>query len=116
MKPQPDELEIARTSEQGSCVFRICGEVDMRSSPRLRNAIVDAAQSKAIRIVIDLSGVSYMDSSGVGTMVYVKREIEKSGGTLILAGMQTRVRGLFEITQLEKFFQIRATLAEALGA
>jgi anti-sigma B factor antagonist len=115
MNPSADRLEITSSQVGGATIVRIVGEVDMRTSPTLRTAILDVSRSKPSRIVIDLEMVQYMDSSGVGTMVSLKREIERLGGKLMLAGLQPRVRGVFEITQLDRFFVIRATVEEALG-
>ncbi len=54
-----------------------------------------------------------MDSSGVGTMVYLKREVESRGQRLILLALQPRVRSVLEITHLDRFFTIRERIEDA---
>jgi anti-sigma B factor antagonist len=54
-----------------------------------------------------------MDSSGVGTMVEIKRLVERGGGRLVLAGLQPRVRSVFEVTQLDRFFDIAKDINDA---
>lgn len=106
MKDRPGTLTINTAVSGRTPVVAVRGEVDLRTSPRLRILLLEQALRVGGTLVIDLSGVSYMDSSGVGTMVYVKREVERAGRRLVLAGLQARVRGVLEITHLDKFFTI----------
>lgn len=98
----------------GTIVVAVRGEVDLKTSPELRDVLLSQARG-AQRLIVDLAGVAYMDSSGVGTLVYVKREVERGHGQLILAGVQARVRSVLEITQLHKFFKIVASASEVQG-
>lgn len=106
MSEQTDGLKIDTTVRDDGHIIRVTGEVDLRTSPHLRNRLLQLIEKHPKRLVIDLANVSYMDSSGVGTMVEIKRRLERSGGQVILAGLQPRVRSVFEITQLDKFFDI----------
>jgi anti-sigma B factor antagonist len=108
-----DRLEIETVLLNGLPVVRVRGEVDLRSSPHLRDAVLEAGSARPRRLIVDLSQVGHMDSSGVGTLVYLKRELERAGGKIVLAGLQERVRSVLEITQLERFFTIAATVDEA---
>ena len=90
----------------GRSVTRVRGDVDLHTAPRLRDLLIDLSKRLGGTLLVDLSQVEYMDSSGVGTMVYVKRELEKAGHKLVLTGLRPRVRGLFEITHLDAFFHI----------
>lgn len=107
-------LDVERTAVNGRPLVRVRGEVDLQTSPRLREILLDEKTSGTL--LIDLSGVEYMDSSGVGTMVYVKREVERAGGRVILVGLQPRVRSVFEITHLDKFFEIVGSVDEVTGS
>lgn len=103
-----------QSGPNGTTIVMVRGEVDLKTSPELRDVLLSQAQG-AKRLVVDLAGVAYMDSSGVGTLVYVKREVERAHGQLILAGIQARVRSVLEITQLHKFFKIVANASEVQG-
>jgi len=94
-------------------VVRVSGEVDLRTSPQMREVLLRVAHKNPKRLIVDLSDVSYMDSSGVGTMVEIKRLVERGGGRLVLAGLQPRVRSVFEVTQLDRFFDIAKDINDA---
>jgi anti-sigma B factor antagonist len=98
----------------GEPVVRVSGEVDLRTSPQLREVLLRAARKKPERLVVDLSEVGYMDSSGVGTMVEIKRLVERGGGRLVLVALQPRVRSVFEVTQLDRFFDIANDINDAM--
>lgn len=109
-------LEVRTTTVNGAPVVGVHGDVDLRTSPQLRALLLESARKLSGLLLIDLSGVDYMDSSGVGTMVYVKRHIERAGGRLVLTGLRPRVQSVLEITHLDKFFTIAASVDEAAGA
>ncbi len=106
-------LQIRSSADPAGRVVILHGEVDLRSSPRLRGALLELLEDRPARLIIDLVGVTYMDSSGVGTLVEIKRRVEQAGGKLVLIGMQQRVRSVFEITRLDRFFTIAASADEA---
>lgn len=112
-QPGAQDLNIQVTNQGKASVVSLRGEVDLRSSPALRQALLQLLEQRVQQIVVDLTNVSYMDSSGVGTLVELKRKAERSRGKVTLVGPQPRVRSVFEITQLDKFFHIVPTLAEA---
>ncbi len=95
-------------------VITLSGEVDLHHSPALHAALVDVAGERPRRFVLDLAEVPYMDSSGVGTLVEVFRRVSAYKGKMILVGMSSRVRSIFEITKLDKFFTICDNMEEAL--
>ena len=92
------------------------GEVTIEQSPAFHRALVDICAQSPKRLVIDLSGVSYIDSSGVGTLVEIFRRVNRGKGKMFLVGMTPTVRSVFEITKLDQFFPIFATEQEALEA
>ncbi|MBN2447678.1 MAG: STAS domain-containing protein [Phycisphaerae bacterium] len=111
-----DKLTIETVAEPAGHVVRIGGDIDLRTSPELRGRLLQALEEHPERLIIDLTGVSYMDSSGVGTVVEAKRKAERGGTRVILNGLQPRVRSVFEITQLDKFFTITNTIEDARTA
>jgi len=105
-------LKVRTVSTDGPAVVTVQGEVDMVTAPEFRTLLLQSAAESAGPLLLDLSGVTYMDSSGVGTMVYLKREIERRGRQLVLVGLPPRVRGVLEITHLDRFFTIVGSLDE----
>ena len=106
-------LKVETTTVGNTPVVRVRGDVDLHCSPRLRELLLECVSQSSGTLHIDLSQVPYMDSSGVGTLVYVKREAERAGRRVVLIGLQPRVRSVFEVTHLDEFFTIVASLDEA---
>ena len=97
-------------------VVQLHGEIDLRTSPGLRERLLEVLERRPERVILDLTGVQYMDSSGVGTVVELKRRLERAGGRIVLVGLQPRVRSVFEITKLDKFFKIVESVEQARQA
>lgn len=84
----------------------ISGEIDFSRSPELRSELLAVLGGKPGRLVLDLSGVPYMDSSGVATLVEALQVQRKAKSKLVLCGLQPKVRGIFEIARLNMVFII----------
>lgn len=74
------------------------------------------AQSGCRQVVVDLSGVEQMDSTGLGSLIGAMKKVVEQGGDLRLAALQKRVRLVFEITRTHRVFEIFDTVEEALRA
>jgi anti-sigma B factor antagonist len=109
-------LKITSTIEKKTALLAIVGEVDMFSSPEARKEIGNLVKMKIQRIVVDLTGVSYMDSSGVATLIEGLQMCHKYDGTLVVAGLRQNVREVFELTKLDKIFKIYEDAETALKA
>jgi anti-sigma B factor antagonist len=116
MRDDSPTLDMKTMPDERYPVVQLKGDVDLRTSPDLRENLLQLIKQRPERLILDLAGVGYMDSSGVGTMVELKRRIERRGGELVLAGLQPRVRSLLEITRLDQFFTIASSVDEARGA
>ncbi len=110
------KLKVETTGTDARRVVRVRGEVNLRTAPQLRELLLESVRHSSGTLRIDLSQVPYMDSSGVGTLVYVKREIERAGRRIVLIGLQPRVRSVFEITHLDRFFTIVQHRDEVAGS
>jgi anti-sigma B factor antagonist len=91
------------------------GGVDLHQTPAVHKELVSACEQRPSRLVVSLKDVEYLDSSGLGTLVEVFRRVKGYGGKFILCCANERVKSVFEITKLDKFFQIYATEEEAMG-
>ena len=96
-------------------LLSIEGEVDMYSSPEARKAIMELVKQKIPKLVVNLQGVSYMDSSGVATLIEGLQMCNKYNGTLMIAGLRDNVREVFELTRLDKIFQIYQDVDTAMA-
>ncbi|OQX10892.1 MAG: hypothetical protein BWK76_19950 [Desulfobulbaceae bacterium A2] len=91
----------------GSIVeLRLNGRLDATTAPRLRQEVQDRLEAGQRQLVIELAGVDFIDSTGLGGLVTALRTIVKEGGMLKLAAIRAEVRRVFELTRLDKLFEI----------
>lgn len=92
----------------------LSGDVDLHQSPALHAKLLELTKERPEKFVLDLQAVGYIDSSGVGTFVDVFRRVNGYKGQMVLVGLNDRVRSVFEITKLDRFFTICDTEEQAL--
>jgi len=102
--------------EGDAIVVSLQGEIDMHHTPGVHRTLTSACEKKPARLVVNLRDVTYMDSSGIGTLVEVLRKVKGYDGKLVLCAVNERVMSVFEITKLDQFFTIVGTEEEALSA
>lgn len=111
-----ETLEIASESLPDGVLLAPSGEIDLARSPSMRAQVAEAMKQSPRRVVIDLSKVPYMDSSGVATLVEALQISRKTGAKLFLCGLTPRVRSILEISRLDTVFTIVADRAAATSA
>ena len=99
-------MEIAKTEADGRCTLAPSGDVDLSVARALQMEIRAAMDAKPSRMIVDLTNVPYMDSSGVATLVEAMQIARKQETKLILCCMQDKVRSIFEIARLDRVFTI----------
>lgn len=99
----------------GAVVVSIGGEIDFNAAPELRIQLQEATKG-ASKMIVDLSGVPYMDSSGVAVLVEALQTQRKAGNALVLCNLQPKVVGIFEIARLDMVFKIVEDLEAAKTA
>ncbi len=106
-------MDVHVRNDGASTVIEVQGEVDLYTSPKVREAIVAATKARAKAVIVDLSGVGYMDSSGVATLVEGLQFSRGYGGVFRLAGLGATVRQVFQFAKLERVFDIYPDVAAA---
>jgi anti-sigma B factor antagonist len=109
-----EDLRVEVRNEGKATILATRGEVTAFTSPVLRQSLRTATASKPALVVMDLSATPYIDSSGVATLVEALQIVQRYEGKLVLAGMNDRVRGVFEIARLQSVFPIASSVEEAL--
>jgi len=99
-------IEVVTRSKHEATIVSIKGDVDLYSSPSVRKAIIALTEKKSPAILVDLQNVSYMDSSGVATLVEGLQQTGKYKGRFKLFGLGLAVREVFELSRLDKVFEI----------
>jgi anti-sigma B factor antagonist len=97
-----------------SFVVAAGGELDLYTAERLREKLADALELGGRRVLVDLTGVSFLDSTALGVLVGAAEALRSSGGQMVLVADDPRVTRVIEITGLGRVFRIEASLAEAV--
>ena len=92
------------------------GEVDVYTAPLLRQAIMDQVEAGTKHLLVDLTKVEYLDSTGLGILIGGVKRLKEQDGSLRLVGPSARITRIFEITGLNKIFDVYGTEQEALSA
>lgn len=93
-------------------VLAVKGEVDVYTAPRLREKLVELVSQGKTQVVVDLNGVDFLDSTGLGVLVGGLKRLRSNDGELSLVCNQPRILKVFEITGLTKVF----TISESVDA
>ena len=105
-------LEVATSG--GLAAVAVRGELDIRSAPELRAALTGVLDAGATKLVLDLAGVAFMDSSGLGVLVTAHRRLDALGSRLQVVGVQGPVGRLLTVTGLTRVFDVRDGAGAAL--
>jgi len=109
-------MKIQSTSQGDIHILELSGELDYHSSPELREKLTELTVKQAPKILVNLGGVDYMDSSGIATFVEAFQKSKRYQGRLILAALTSTVRGVFEIAKLDSIFEITTTVPDAVNS
>jgi len=100
------EIDIVSGGTDTEKSFAIQGRITVANSDQMRSALAKALRTKPMSVAVDLSGVSYTDSSGLATLIEAVRVARNQGTRLVLGGLHDQPRYLFEITHLDRLFDI----------
>ena len=103
------------STEAGWQVVTAVGEVDVASSPSLLQAI-EAIITPGVRLAVDLSGVSFLDSTGLGALVQALNAVTEADGLLRVVVTDPNVLKVFEVTALDDLFELCPSLAQATAS
>jgi len=101
---------------KSSNVFTPEGAIDLHVSPEMRTSLRTIIDEKPKRLVIDLSNVPYVDSSGIAVLIGAMQSLELEGGVFMLAGAQETVRTILESARLDQYFRLFPDVDAALAA
>src|SRR5918911_1906268 len=97
-------------------VLAVKGEVDVYTAPRLREKLVELVSQGKHKIVVDLEGVDFLDSTGLGVLVGGLKRVRSHDGELALVCTKSRILKVFEITGLTRVFPMYGSVDEAVTA
>jgi len=108
-------MKTATREQTGTTIVDVTGDIDMVTSPGLRKTLMESLK-KTPRLVVNMRGVRYVDSSGIASLVEVLKEARNTKKKLVLFGLNATVHDVLQLTRLAKIFEIRETEEEALQA
>src|SRR5918912_2209053 len=95
-------------------VVSVSGELDIATAGRLGDELGRTAERSARRVIVDLVGLTFIDSVALGVLTEEARRLRAAGGTCIVVSQDPRSLRVFEITGLDRVFRIERSLAEAV--
>jgi anti-sigma B factor antagonist len=109
------ELSLATRATGGYTVVEVRGEVDVYTAPVLRERLVEVIDGGAERVVVDLRGVDFLDSTGLGVLIGALKRLRLAGGELGLVCHSAKLLKIFRITALDRVFALYETVEAATG-
>jgi anti-sigma B factor antagonist len=109
-------MKIDIVDYRGNNVVTPSGEIDMYSSPELRKALMGLIHKKTTSLFIDFGAVSYIDSSGIATLVEGLKTVKTYGGRLKLVSIPEAIMEIFRFSKLDSIFEIYGNMDHALNS
>ncbi|MEJ3748366.1 STAS domain-containing protein [Actinomycetes bacterium KLBMP 9797] len=101
------ELSIAVQRSAGEAIFKLAGEIDMLTAARLTNAVNEVLSEPPARITLDMGGVTFCDSQGLGTLVVLSRKASHSQTVLTLTNVGDFLLRVLDITGLRSALTLK---------
>ncbi len=97
-------IDIQFNEDNNSWVVYPKGELDIYTSPELKEILIDALDKKDGNIIIDGESLDYVDSTGLGALISILKRVREKGNNVYLKNIKPNIRKLFDITKLDKVF------------
>ncbi len=110
------KVEIDLQTEGKTLILSCLGRLDAQVSGTLKEKIQELLDEGTVHLVINLEGVDFLDSSGLGALVAGLRKAKEKKGEIKLSGLRPDVRSIFDITRVARLFQICQDVPEAVAA
>ena len=109
-------MEISARRANEITIFDISGHIDLATSPELRKALLrEIRERRRARVVVNLTAVGYMDSSGLASLIESLKASRDIGSRFVLFGLNTTLREVFHLSKLTTFFEIHDNEEQAVA-
>ncbi len=109
------KMKVEQRQQDELTIFDFEGDFDSRSAGSAKDQMREAIAEGHNRILVNLDGVNYIDSAGLGTLVSALKTVREQNGNIWLAGLTSHVRMVMELTRLHRVFEIFEDVEEALS-
>jgi anti-sigma B factor antagonist len=110
-----EDLSIHVHVHGGMNVFALTGSLDIATSPTVRASLLEASERGDHKLIVDLTKVEFLDSTGLGALIGAQRRAKEFGGDVRLVAKEGQILRLLRITGLMKVFAVYATLDDAVN-
>ena len=97
-------------------VLELKGRLDASSAKNLKDKVQSLVDQQRVRLVMDMGGIDFIDSSGLGVLVSALRSTNKKGGDIKVAAIADQIRAIFELTRLHRIFEVFDTAEDAVSS
>ena len=101
-------------SEGSYLIVSLNGDFDIENSQTLKTEVRKKISAENPNVVIDLSNVNYIDSSGLGTLIAIQKDARFNGGSLSIVGASEQIKRVMKMTNLDKLFDFYNSLDEVV--
>ena len=108
-------MELVRKKEKNLCVLSISGKINVQTSADLKKEVIDIADSGESKIYLDFSNVEFVNSSGLGSLINLLKELRKKDVALYIVNPSDFIKSLFELTHLDQIFTSYNNIEEAIN-
>jgi anti-sigma B factor antagonist len=110
-----EDISIRVHTVDGLHVFELSGSLDIATSPSVRAALVETLERGDHRVIVDLTKLEFLDSTGLGALIGGQRRAKEFGGEVRLVAKEGQILRLLRITGLLNVFAVYPTLEAAVG-
>ncbi|GHB38808.1 anti-sigma factor antagonist [Streptomyces xanthochromogenes] len=112
----PTLTATRHTHSRGATVLAVAGELDHHTAPELSRLIQDTSFGPEVPVLIDLSELTYCDSTGITVLIGADRRARQEGGSLSLVAVNPDLMHVFRIIGLDQLFTFQPTVEDAIDA
>ena len=110
------QLDVHRYARDTCVVLAVLGDLDLAGAPRLRQSVVSETATGIRHLVLDLTAVDFIDSTGLGVVVGALRRLRAHDAELSVVCPEQRIRRVFEMCDLDRVFTLHETVDDAVSA
>jgi anti-sigma B factor antagonist len=100
------ELKVTTRAQGDHTILSVSGEIDLYTAPTLQSELMSALSPGQVRLIVDMSGVDFCDSTGINILLAAHRHARERGGELQLARLGSATRKVLQVTGLESVFTV----------
>ena len=109
-------MKISSRRVNGATILDVSGNIDMSNSPEVRKALLSEFRQPGVKVALNLSGVGYIDSSGIASLIEALKASRDSGSRFVLFGLNESAREMLKISRLLKLFEVYDNETQAIAS